>query len=66
MSCSIGHRHSLDPTLLWLWHKPASAAPIRPLAWELPYVTGVSIKRKKKKKESQSYCEISAAIGSLL
>ena len=28
----------------WLWHRPAAAAPIRPLAWELPYAAG-----KKKK-----------------
>ena len=23
-----------DPTLLWLWCRPAAAAPITPLAWE--------------------------------
>ena len=32
MSCSIDHRCGLDPTLLWLWCRPAAAAPIRPLA----------------------------------
>jgi len=32
-----------------LWCRPAAAAPIRPLAWELPYATGVALKRKKKK-----------------
>ena len=32
-----------DPTLLWLWHRLAATAPIRPLAWEPP--------RKSKKKE---------------
>ena len=26
------------------------AAPIQPLAWELPYATGVAIKRKKERK----------------
>ena len=26
--------------LLWLWHRPAATAPIRPLAWELPYAVG--------------------------
>ena len=38
-----------DSTLLWLWHRPAAAAPIQPLAWELPYAAGVAIKGKKKK-----------------
>ena len=26
---------------------PAAAAPIQPLAWELPYVTGVDLKKIK-------------------
>ena len=26
-----------------LWYRPAAAAPIRPLAWELPYATGEAI-----------------------
>ena len=29
-----------DPVLLWLWCRPAAAAPIWPLAWELPYAAG--------------------------
>ena len=33
----IGHRRSSDPVLLWLEHRPAAAALIRPLAWELPH-----------------------------
>ena len=44
----VGHRCSLDLALLWLWHGPAAAALIQPLAWELPYATGVALKRKKK------------------
>ena len=36
----------LDPTLLWLWHKLAAAALIRPLAWELQYASGGALKRK--------------------
>ena len=32
------------PTLLWLWHRPAAAAPIRPLTWELLYTTGAALK----------------------
>ena len=35
VSCGVGPRCSLD--LAFLWHKPAAAAPIQPLAWELPY-----------------------------
>ena len=49
MSCGIGHRHSWDPVLLWLWCRPAAEALIRPLVWELPYATGVALKRRKKK-----------------
>ena len=30
MSYGVGRRHSFDPALLWLWCRPASAAPIRP------------------------------------
>ena len=43
---------SLDPTLLWLWHRWA-VAPIQPLAWELRYAAGVALKRKKKKKKKK-------------
>ena len=32
---------------LWPWRRPAAAAPIPPLAWELPCATGVAITRKK-------------------
>ena len=42
MSCGVGFRGSLDPTLLWLWHRLAATAPIRPLAWESPYAVGVA------------------------
>ena len=45
----MGHRCSLDPALLWLWCRLAPAAPIQPLAWELPYAMGVAIKTKPKK-----------------
>ena len=50
MSCDVGCRRGSDPTLLWLWHRPAAAAPIRLLAWELPYASGAALKKKKKKK----------------
>ena len=29
-----------SPELLWLWRRPAGAAPIRPLAWELTHDMG--------------------------
>ena len=48
MSCGVGHRHSLDPALLWLWCSPAAAAPIQPLAWEPPYAVAVALRPKKK------------------
>ena len=31
---------------LWLWYRPASVAPIQPLAWELPYAAGAALKKK--------------------
>ena len=37
-----------DPVLLQLWHRPAAAALIRPLAQELLYAAGVALTRKKK------------------
>ena len=46
-SCGVGRRHGLDPELLWLWHRPAAAAPIQSLAWELLYAIGVALKKKQ-------------------
>ena len=45
MSCGIGHRHGLDPELLWLWHRP-----IRPQAWEPPCAMGAALENTKKVK----------------
>ena len=50
VSCGIGHRCVSDPVLPWLWHRPAAAALLQPLAWELPYTAGVALKEKKKKR----------------
>ena len=36
-----------DPVVLWLWCRPAAAAPILPLAWELPYASGAALKSQK-------------------
>ena len=38
----------MDPTLLWLWYRPAAAAPIQPLAWELACAADAALKKKKK------------------
>ena len=54
MSCGMGQRCSSDPTLLWLWCRPAAIAPIQPLAWEPTYTVGVAPKKQKKKKERNS------------
>ena len=43
----------LDLELLWLWCRPAAVAPIRPLACEAPYATGVALQSKKKKKKKK-------------
>ena len=48
LSCDAGHRCDSDPAWLWLWCRPAAVAPIRPLTWELPYATGVALKRQRK------------------
>ena len=53
MSCGAGHRCGSDPTLLWPWCKPAAAAPIQPLAWELPYAMGLALKRQNKQTKKQ-------------
>ena len=53
-SFSVGHRCSSHLALLWLWYRPAAAAPIPPLAREPPYATGVALKRKEKKKKLES------------
>ena len=51
MSCGVGRRHGLDPTLLWLWCRPVATAPIQTLAWEPPYAMGVTLKRPKNVKD---------------
>ena len=38
---------------LWLWCRLAAAAPIQPLAWELPYATQVVLKRRKKEERKE-------------
>ena len=51
MSCGAGHRRGSDLALLWPWHRPAAAAPIQPLARELPCAVDVALKGPKGKKK---------------
>ena len=37
-----------DPPLPWLWPRPAAAAPIQPLAQEVPHAAGAARKDKQK------------------
>ena len=60
MSCGVGRGHGSDPALLWLWHRLAAVAPIRPLAWEPPYASGVALKRQKDKKKN--VCKVTGSI----
>ena len=56
MSYGVGCRRSSDPALLWLWHRLAATAPIRPLAWEPPHAMGAAhemAKRQKNKKQKK-------------
>ena len=46
VSSGVGRRCGLIRVLLWLWHRPTAAAPILPLAWELPYAVSVAVKRE--------------------
>ena len=55
MNCGVGHKLGLDPTLLWLWRRPAAVAPIRPLTWKPPYAVGVAQKMTKKKKKKSNF-----------
>uniref|UniRef100_A0A8D0WRW5 Uncharacterized protein n=2 Tax=Sus scrofa TaxID=9823 RepID=A0A8D0WRW5_PIG len=49
MSCGVDLRPGSDSALLWLWRRLVATAPIRPLAWELPYAMGVGPQKKRKK-----------------
>ena len=49
----VGRRHGSDPALLWLWRRLAATAPIRPLAWELPYAVGAAQEMAKRPKTNK-------------
>ena len=50
MSCGVCHRCGSDLVLLWLWHRLAAIALIRPLAWEPPYAAGAAQEMAKRQK----------------
>ena len=43
-----------DLALLGLWCRPAAAAPVQPLAWELPCATSVALKSKKQREKEKT------------
>ena len=43
-----------DLVLLWLWCRSAAIAPVRLLAWKLPYAVGAALKRRKVKNKIKS------------
>ena len=54
MSCGVGGRLGSDPMLLRLWLRLAAKAPVRPLAWELPYAVGVALNNFLKIKQNKN------------
>jgi len=54
VSCGVGCRRGSDLVLLCLWHRLAATAPIRPLAWEPPYATGVALEKTKTKTKTKT------------
>ena len=55
MSCGVGHRHSSDSELLWLWCRPAATALIQPLAWEPPYAAEAAQEMAKRQQQQKSW-----------
>ena len=58
MSYGVGHRCSVDPTLLWLWCRLMATALIGPLAWEHPYDVGAALKRQNNNKKKTKKNEV--------
>ena len=54
MSWGVVRKLYLNLALLWLWCKPAVAAPNQPLAWKPPHAVGAALKSKKKKKKKKN------------
>ena len=69
MSCDVGCRCGLDLAWLKLWQRPAAAALIQALAWELPYAMGAALKRQKRKKRKHGFWnpeDLGLNLGSIL
>ena len=56
-------RSGSDPELLWLWCRAATAALIRPLAWEPPYTEGVALRKEKKERKIDWEIVLHLALG---
>ena len=56
MSSGVDCRCGLDLVLLllWLWHRPAATALIRPLDWEPPCAVDVALKKTKNKQKNDN------------
>ena len=52
-----------DLALLWLWHRAASPALIRPLAWELPHALGVALKQRWGERENLAHDKEGVGLG---
>ena len=50
MSCGVGCRCGLDPTLLWLWLRLMASSPIRTPSLGTSIYHGCSLKKKEKRK----------------
>ena len=66
MSCGVGRKLGLDLELLWLWHRLAAIALIRPLVWELPYAVGAVLKRRKTEKKRTCLVSMKMRVQSLV
>ena len=62
MSYDVGLRHGSELVWMWLWHRSASTAPIRPLAWEPP-CPGVQPKKDKKKLKNKKAHFVQTPVG---
>ena len=62
MSCGVGRRCGLDPTLLWLGCRLAAAVLILPLAWEPSDAMTAALKRQKKKKDKPSLNSVAGMV----
>ena len=54
-SFGVGRRYGSDPILLCLWHRPAAAAPILPLAREPSYAMGMALEKQKTKRKHRFF-----------